>query len=908
MIEREKIMRNRLNFFVAIFLGFILYFGGIQISEAADKVSSVDVVVSPQASVVEKTAAAELVELLQGAYADTQFRVVRSLPDQGDVIVLGTIESMPFLKAKVASDALASEGAFAAGHEQSDGRILAWVCGQSPRAVLDGVYQVLSRRYDFGFAMSFAASENIRPGPFSLEHWQLADAPLIPERFLFAWFNYLEVNGTWSLEDWRQALRNGARLGFNQLFFHCYANDPLLEFTHNGHTKRVGWRNSSRKGRTYAVEHVWDVRRLVGSELYQGPVFGSEAAVLPDGTDTVPDEQRVQAARQLMVEVMKIAKTYGYHVIWGIDVDTRPATDPEFIGEAVPESARFQCNSQQRWQKFQIVNPSVEEGKDFFRSMLRTYLREMPGVDTYMIWVRNTHMSPVMDLAVKDLPASWQEDLRQQVPQGSKLDTKLVAGSYYASKVAETWREILDEEGRDDIDLGFGSWSWGLEDKFLASNIFMDPRVSFLVVDYTNSFGRNSGFNTVMRTMSDKRVVGVLMRNKNDDGGYFGKPMPPQQNIAEALADTGMKRLGTYSYMPRPCDLYTISVARQLWNNAENADLDSVINDAARDWFGAEAAPAMANYLAAWMKDSPLVGRTSGDHFMEKLNGKWYRRHMQSIPERIAMLEAVDRSVMSDAAQSRWRYWRQLEEFMLRFHKAQWRYQEGDAEFLASDDAEKAIANLAEAFGSHDVNPGEKGLIIDLHTRWLSYIVAERQARGLDAVRVRFLPTNHDPLARNPGEKTFAMDQEQRLWGVFGEKETGFPVVVQQPYGDDILTEVCGAGLESNDGIQLAIGDVRGEYRLGSGHYRVRLLAPGGANRNEQDVSLQGKYCGTWQLQGGNSVAEFVVDDFELTEGRLVLSIQAKKGPAVLSGVILEPLGAITPLSLESSRSDNSER
>jgi len=280
---------------------------------------------------------------------------------------------------------------------------------------------------------------------------------------------------------------------------------------------------------------------------------------------------------------------------------------------------------------------------------------------------------------------------------------------------------------------------------------------------------------------------------------------------------------------------------------------------------------------------------------------------MEGIPERIAMLEAVDRSSMSTAAQARWQYWRQVEEFMLRFHDAQWRFQEGEVDFLTSDAAEQAIASLAEAFGSHDVNPGEKGLIVDLHTRWLSFIVAERQAQGLDAVRIRFLPTNHDPLARKAGKRTFAMDHEQRLWGVLGQKETGYSVVVNQPYADDTKTEVCGAWLQSEKAIELSIGNVRDETRIGSGRYRVRLLVSGGTDRGVQQVSLQGKASGEWQLQDGGAVAEFVADDVVLNDGRLKLKIQAEQGPAVLSGIILEPVGPITPylhVEAEKSRED----
>jgi hypothetical protein len=891
---------------VAVLLVITLFIVVSRTSLAADEGQTVVVVISPLATIVEETAAAELVDLLQGAYGKKQFDVANGLPARGDAIILGTIESMPLLKGKVTSEALGSDGAFAAGHETSNGRALAWVCGRSPRAVLDGVYQVLARRYGFGFAMSFDASENTRPTPFSLARWELADAPLIPERFLFAWFNYLEVNGTWSLVDWEQALRNGARLGFNQIFFHCYANDPLLKFEHNGQTKPVGWRNSSRKGRTYAVEHIWDVRRQIGGELYRGPVFGSEAAILPDGSDTVPDEDRVEAARSLMVRVMEIAHAYGYHVIWGIDVDTRPATDPVFISKAVPESARFQPSKRQ-WQKYQVVDPSEEAGRDYFRSMLRTYLRDMPGVDTYMLWVRNRGMSPVMDLAVADLPAEWQQDLRRRVPQDSELDTIMLAGSYYVSRLAETWRDILDADGHQDTALGFGSWSWGLEEKFLPANALMAPEVSFLVVDYTNAFGRSESFDQVMRTMSDKRVVGALMRNKNDDGGFFGKPKPPQQNIAETLAATGMQRLGTYSYMPRPSDLYTLSVARQLWKKRGAGDLQTVISDAARDWFGADAAPAMAAYLELWMKTAPVIGRASGPRFQEEIEEKWIGRALASGRERIARLEAVDLEKMTTPARQRWEYFRRFEGFMLLYHQAQRAYQQNDLEVLQSDLPERAIRAFAECISSHDTNPGEKGLLIDLHTRWLSWIVAKRQAFGFESIRINFQPTNHDPHARNPGRLSFFIDDHQQLWAGLGQQETGYPVRVDKPLAGNALEAVCGSYLESEKPITLRLGNVRNQAELGRGQYRVTLMFPGHLTEREISITIEDKDCGSIDI-GTESPVQTASYDTLVTDGRLGMTLSPSEGTAVISGVRVEPLGAIKPFGRKHEYATDEEK
>ena len=842
------------------------------------------IVHAPDADRVIKTAASELRDHLRNNYPEDQFTVSTKYPEQGATILLGTREDQPVLAELVSAEQLPAEEAFVADVVDADA---AYVCGATPRAVLYGVYQVLDRKYDYGFAMSFEASAAVRPGPFSLEHWQLSDHPIVPERFLFAWFNYLEVNGTWSFEDWEQALRNGARLGLNQLFFHCYANDPLLHFEFRGHEKPVGWRNNSRKGRTYAVEHVWDVRNLIGgSEVFDGPVFGSEAAV-------VPDEERVEAARDLMRRVIQRAKDFGYHVIWGIDIDTKPTWDRQFIAKAVPEAARFSAGG--RWNRYEVVDPTAAAGRDFFRSMLQTYLDEMPGVDTYMLWVRRSQQTPVLGMTFDALPAAWQQDLRRQLPEGSPMDSKQSPGIYYVNQVAECWRSILDEAGHADKGIGFGSWSWQLSEKFLPANVLMAPEVSFLIVDYMNAFGRSKTFNEVVRTIAEKRVVGPLLRNKNDDGGYFGKPASPQQNLAETLAQTGAQRIGTYSYMPRPSDLYTITVARQLWESTQNEGLDEVIADAAQDWFGEEAAPLMREYLTEWMDSSPIIGRTSGDHFQEDISQKWLDRHLQSTPERIAMLERVDLNAMPPPARNRWSYFRNLEEFMLKYHQAQRGFQNNETAVLQSQLPEEAIARYVDAVTSHDLNPGEKGLLIGLHTRWLSWIVAKRQAYGFEATRINFQPTNHDPHARKPGKRTFFSDDSQKLWAGLGQKETGYRVEMDRPDGETALEVVCGIYLESEKPITLELGNVRNEPELGSGLYRVTLYLPGHLSGREMTVQMEGQDMGNITVGSSGPVQAEQFDPILIDDGVLNLTLTPTKGKAVIGGIFMEPVGPIQP-------------
>ena len=49
-------------------------------------------------------------------------------------------------------------------------------------------------------------------------------------------------------------------------------------------------------------------------------------------------------------------------------------------------------------------------------------------------------------------------------------------------------------------------------------------------------------------------------------------------------------------------------------------------------------------------------------------------------------------------------------------------------------------------------------------------------AAGVDAVRIKFGPTQHEALAQSPGSNTFYFDADRKVWKVMGEKETGAPV------------------------------------------------------------------------------------------------------------------------------------
>ena len=124
------------------------------------------------------------------------------------------------------------------------------------------------------------------------------------------------------------------------------------------------------------------------------------------------------------------------------------------------------------------------------------------------------------------------------------------------------------------------------------------------------------------------------------------------------------------------------------------------------------------------------------------------------------------------------------------------------------------------------ITKGEQGILVSMNLRWLPYIVSERQAEGLEPVRLRFEPTFHDPLAMDSGASTFYFDKQRRLWKGLGEKETQMPVFAESP--DAPTDEVCSCGVKIEQkilgqGLIFQLGPIMGD-KLPPGRYTVHLI------------------------------------------------------------------------------------
>ena len=134
----------------------------------------------------------------------------------------------------------------------------------------------------YGFYLSYTAAPPRHAEEFAFEGWDLRDKPLFGERLVFNWHNFLSSASTWEFEDWKFYINQAARMRFSGIMVHAYGNNPMFQFSHNGQTKPVGHLSTTQSGRDWGTQHVNDVRALYGgAHVFDGPVFGSSAAMVP---------------------------------------------------------------------------------------------------------------------------------------------------------------------------------------------------------------------------------------------------------------------------------------------------------------------------------------------------------------------------------------------------------------------------------------------------------------------------------------------------------------------------------------------------------------------------------------------------------------------------------------------------
>ena len=918
-------MRCRLSFLLAVVLGFPCYVLG-----ADGGPRQCAVVVADKATSPERIAAKELACCLHKLFPGTSFPVSGTAPANSPAIFLGTIDSAPDLVKHLDNQALATPESYVVTTVTIDGQKCGVILGVTPTDVIYGVCGVL-QRLGCGFYLSFDTIPEPPGEPFSFDKWELADRPLVPVRMVFNWHNFLSGCSTWNLEHWQKWIVQSQKMGYNAVMVHAYGNNPMAGFSFRGIQKPVGYLSSTEMGRDWSTNHVNDVRRLHGGQIFGSPVFGAEAAIA--GTDL----ERTEAAQKLMTGAFVCAEERGVDVYFAVDIDTTSANPQELIC-SLPETARFEIDvSGIAWMgqdegKAWLANPDTPEGHAFYKAQVEQLLRVYPQIDCLVAWHRKHH-TPWMGFKAENMPEAWQQEYAAELEKTPEVkDLWHSLHMFGQAKIVRAFRRALDELGRKDVEVAFGSWDF---DFLPAADRFMPEDVAFIPLDWmvlrdASIFDTAEQRASVARVGAHREVIPIAWAH-HDDGNYVGRPYTPYSNFYDRLTamECQSAGYGIIHWTTKPLDLYFASLVNQVWSASRNEPLEETCQRMAADLIGSEGAKAFGDYLHAWVVTMPKIGRETTDLFIDHELGDPAEMEAEQ-RKRLTLLDKVDRS-KTDSEGVEWLdYFAGLEAYVRdiyrtedAFNRAKKQHGGGDLSgartAMAACRPEDVIERYAEFSQKGGMTRGEEGLVVSMNTRWLPHYTRLRQALAMEPVRYNLVPTSHDLLAQSRGVFTFHFGPDRSIWQCLGEHETRAEVFELSPEVrienagefDAVTQEVCHTGIESGESFLMAVRPIltrRGKKGLEAlplavGSYRLVLLM-----LEPSDVAAGERVFEVRASADGKKLVEDRIDVCQRAKGckrilRLVYPLELKKpsdiklelvpvkGKAILCGAVLEPVG-----------------
>ncbi len=738
---------------------FLLFFSSIQAKE------TIMICTTPEAGSLEKQAAEVLSGNLKEIYPKTTFQLTDKLTKIPSIII-GTYKELSKNSELAGYIRQPKDGGFIITSAAQSGNIKEIIIGSTPRSLLDAVY-TLSEKLGFGYYLSY----DIKPeskAKINFPDWEMEDFPLVKERIVFNWHNFLSGCSGWNFSEWKKWIDQSSKMKYNTIMVHAYGNNPMFQFEMNGLQKPVGYMNTSISGRDWGGQHVNDVRRLPGGFVFNDPVLGPDAA-------RVPDNQRVDAATGLMKQVTKYAQSQGMGIIFAYDVDTW-SSNPQNIILSLPESARFQSGS------FWLANPEKPEGYAFYKTQLEKLIKDYPEITKIAIWVR-ANKTPWRTIKKNELPSGWEKEYASLLErEWQLLDNDISVTTFALSKVVVAWQKAMKELGLQHIELMFGSWGW---DNMVPSNYIIPKNVTFIPLDSRINFDYKSTQKKLEEIGKTRKLIPIVWPH-HDDHRYIGRPYTPYPRFADMLKERNAAGFGIIHWTTFPLDLYFKSAGRQVWNANKNEELKTTIHDFVTKHWGNQA-PVLDEYLYSWITQGPMFGRETGNHFMDigKIQHGEELENPDSIiskaNKRLEMLKQVDRKKLSGNIPLL-ECFEGMEAFYVDFFQNNKSFNQA-YNYLKKDDVknaqieiqktncEKLIELYAKTVQKGPFTSGEKSLTFSMGTRLLPDFVNIKQRVGTSPVRYRFGTTQHDDLAQNPGKYTWYMDESQQLWIVLGKKE-----------------------------------------------------------------------------------------------------------------------------------------
>jgi hypothetical protein len=727
------------------------------------EIKKVDIVVSTLANKQESMAANQLQTYLKAIYPTCQFSVTSIRNGNNRQIRMGLsnglFEGEPFLKEIPMKD----EGFLIRSRSEKEVILAA----HSAKGLFNAVYSLLGK-LGYGFYLSYEGTP-LPKKELLFKEWEMVDSPLQAERVVFNWHNFLSGCTGWNYEEWCSWIDQCAKMRYNTIMVHAYGNNPMFSFEYNGIKKEVGYLTTSVSGRDWGAQHVNDVRRLPGGEIFTIPVFGSNAA-------QVPDQQRGESATKLMARVFKHASEMAMKINFAIDVDTWSA-NPQNIIESLPVDCRIKLTKQD------IVNPETEQGYQYYKAQVKSLLDNYPQITTITVWMRHDR-TVWRDIKVVQFPESWQNEWKQLVEKHPEIEKDKYGPSNYAiSKIVVAYQKALKELKREDVSIANGSWHW---DFLPTASIVMPENCTLIALDWGINFDLEETKNLLSKVGSKRKFIPVVWAH-HDDHRYMGKPYTPYPDFNNLLKERNAAGFGIIHWTTRPLDLYFKSLADQVWSNTENKKLESTIAEYCQKVFGSQQ-QALQDYMTEWILRGPMFGRETSEHFFDLGKQTAGQNHeptnvtLELTNKRIGILGKVNQSALSDFGKKMFAYNASMEDFYLGLFQNQEKFVnaysmldrksiDSAKVILQSVTPEKTIEKYAKASSILPITSGEKAMVVSMGTRWMPDFVNLKQRVRVEDIYFKFGATQHDTLAQYPGTGTYFIDKNKILWMCLGKKE-----------------------------------------------------------------------------------------------------------------------------------------
>jgi hypothetical protein len=827
---------------------------------------------------VGQHSAGELERYLNQIYEDVSFQYLsREDPSIDDA----PARSILLLLSSQAGQLKGMEGALPTLRESfkikvHDKKLL--VIAPDERGLLNAVYALLEK-----LGCGFYISGDALPDPAKWDGftgWEMQDEPLAEERFVFNWHNFLSGCTGWNLPDWQGWIDQANKMRYNGIMVHAYGNNPMFSFEYLGEKKKTGYLNNTISGRDWGNQHINDVRRMTGGEIFDEAVFGAAASKAAEG-------DKDQAATELMQQVFRYAEDRGTKVIFALDFDTWMA-NPRNILEKLPEEAVFTLTGGHL-----APNPEHPAGYAYLKHLIESFVRTYPDVDQLSVW----HRSPGSSLSIGTIwinfpydkfPVSWKEAYDARIGKYPDIEDDIKAQGMFAhGKLIAAILKIRDEV-KPELEISSGSWRM---EYIRYADAFFPQEVPLLPLDWSIVFDTPEVKEILSGAAEHRKIYPVIWAH-HDDHRYIGRPYRPWPDLADKLAERKASGFGIIHWTTRPLDLYFTNSARQVWKSTLNENIETTVTSYVSSLFGSTHEEVI-EYVNDWMSTGPMFGRETSDHFIdlgmqhsgEKLES-W--EDMRSAAGR--RLERLN-SIPEDENSRYLEYQKGMEEFYISFFDNQILFQQAfqlarelkideAVEIMKQTDPEQSIQKYADAIKNLGFTSGEMALVFSMNTRWLADYKNLEQHLGMSPVRFRFAPTFHDPLAQQPGKYSYYIDDGGHWWNCLWENE-----LENRSFFQENGRTALAAGKDFEFNLQTWHGQT-----LSAGEYRIELLTLGEADRNDIVLSLRTGGAEHLIEKSGIQVDPAGISFNLLIEKGATLNMQSESGGIYLTGLTIEKI------------------